>query len=413
MFNLRTGSRDLIRDINRNLVLNLIRSGGPISRTDIAERTHLSMATVSGITGALLEAGLVRETGAGESSGGRRPVLLQFEPRAGFVVGLKLTEHAIISAITDLDANVLHHRLNPVDTGQGVEATFAAIAAAVEATIRASAVDPARVLGTGIGLAGVIDSEAGICRYSPILGWRNVAVAGPLEARLGMAVYLDNDVNTLTIAEQWFGYGHAVDHFAVVTVGRGIGAGIVVNGQCYRGAQGGAGELGHLTIDPAGPHCACGKRGCVETLASDPAVLRAYAEALAREGRPCPDPAHLTIDAVAEAAGQGDEAARTVLARAGEALGLGIAHLVNILNPVLVIVGGEGVVAGDWRFGPMRCALEAHTFRGLAGQLRIVIELSGDEAWARGAASLVLGEVFKPPIYRAGEPTAAARALLG
>ncbi len=415
MSDLRAGSRDLMRDINRNLVLNLIRSDGPISRTGIVQRTHLSPATISGITGVLLEAGLIRETGSGESSGGRRPVLLKFEPQAGFVIGLKLTERAITAALTDLEANVLHHRTQPVDTALGPMPTLEAIARTVEATVAGSEVDPTRVLGTGIGLAGVIDNQAGVCRYSPILGWRDVAVAGPLEAQLGMPVFIDNDVNTLTIAEQWFGYGHGVDHLVVVTVGRGIGAGIVANGQFYRGARGGAGEFGHLTLDPAGPICACGKQGCLETLASDPAIVRQAGEAIAGGVPSSLDPDRLSLEAIVAAAEHGDDLARRLLAASGEALGRAMAYLVNILNPALIIVGGEGVAAGDWRFGPMRQALEAHAFNGLTDGLRLVIEPSGDEAWARGAASLVLGEIFKSPIYRASSPETPgmARALLG
>jgi predicted NBD/HSP70 family sugar kinase len=217
-------------------------------------------------------------------------------------------------------------------------------------------------------------------------------------------VYLENDVNTLTIAEQWFGYGHEVDHFVVVTIGRGVGAGIVVNRQFYRGAMGGAGEVGHITLVDDGPPCDCGKRGCLEALASDPAVVRQAKAAIALGERTrLAGVEPLTVRAVREAAEAGDDLAQRLLADSGRYLGMGIAVLVNTLNPQLVIVGGEGVDAGEWRLGPMREAIRQHAFNGLSDDLHIVVEPSGDEAWARGAACVVLGELFKSPVYKGEE----------
>ena len=401
MARLRKGNRDLIKEINRNLVLNLIKSRGPISRTDIARLSGLSLATVSGITGDFIKAGLVHEMGEGESTGGRRPVLLRLNYQAGFVVGVKLMEQAVASALTDLEAQVLHHRVTTLEDQRDLAAVQEVITAAVEATIAESGVDRQRVLGIGVGMAGVVDGEAGVCRYSPFFGWRNVQFARPLADHFGLPVYLENDVNTLTIAEQWFGYGHGVDHFVVVTVGRGIGAGIVVNGQFYRGALGGAGEFGHITLAENGPPCDCGKRGCLEALASDPAVVRQARAAIALgEQTALVGVEPLTLDDIVAAAEAGDELARRLLADSGHWLGMGIATLVNILNPQLVIVGGEGVRAGEWRFEPMREAIREHAFDGLADDLNIVIEPAGDETWARGAACVVLGEIFKPPVDR-------------
>ncbi|MEW6232058.1 MAG: ROK family transcriptional regulator [Chloroflexota bacterium] len=423
---LRKGNRDLIKDINRNLILNLIKSGGPISRTDIARLSGLSLATVSGITGAFIGSGLVHEMGAGESTGGRRPVLLRLNYQAGFVVGVKLMEQAITSALTDLDAKVLYHRVTPLTTagsrplpasiqspecsegaaertiaGTDLATILQAITKAVEDTIAESRVERQRVLGIGIGMAGVVDGEAGICRYSPFFGWRNVKIAEPIATHFRVPVYLENDVNTLTIAEQWFGHGHGVDHFVVVTVGRGIGAGIAVNGQFSRGALGGAGEVGHITLQENGPPCDCGKRGCLEALASDPAVVRQARTAIALgEKTALAGIEPLTLEAIVAAAEAGDELARRLLAGSGRWLGVGIATLVNILNPQLVIVGGEGVRAGEWRFGPMREAVREHAFDSLADDLDVVIEPAGDETWARGAACVVLGELFKSPVHR-------------
>jgi len=403
---LRRGNRDLIKRINRNLVLNLIKSHEPISRTQIARLSGLGLTTVSGITAELIEIGLAHEIGEGESSGGRRPVLLGLNRQAGFVVGVKLMEHAVSSALTDLDAQVLHHCVTPVKRPQGQwrpDDVVHTLIRAVETTVAEAGVDRHRVLGIGIGMAGLVDSESGICRYSPFFGWRDVALAEPIASHLGLPTYLENDVNTLTIAEQWFGYGHGVDHFVVITVGRGIGAGIVINGRFYRGAVGGAGEFGHITLADGGPLCNCGKRGCLEALASDQAIVRQARAAvalgertrLAKEGT-------LTLETVLQAAEAGDELAQRLLADSGRWLGMGIAMIVNLLNPQLIIVGGEGVQAGEYRFGPMRAAIRDHSFNGLADDLEVVIELSGDETWARGAASLVLQQIYRSPIHAEG-----------
>ncbi len=400
------GNRDLIKEINRSLVLNLIKSRGPVSRKDLAGLSNLSPATISGITADFIAGDLVHEMGEGESTGGRRPILLRLNHQAGFVVGAKLMEGAVISALTDLDAQVLYQRITGFPVVQPLpgglvdpEVILPVLVQAIEQTIVESGVARKRVLGIGIGLAGLIDNQRKTCLYSPFFGWRNVDVAEPLITHFNLPVYLENDVNTLTIAEKWFGYGHDIDHFLVITVGRGIGVGIVANGQFYRGAIGSAGEFGHITLTSDGPLCACGKRGCLEALASDPAVIRQTKAAIAlgertilANGEP------LTINAIVTAAEDGDKLARKLLADSGHWLGIGVATLINILNPQLVIVGGEGVLAGEWRFGPMRRAIEAHAFYDLAADLDIIIEPLGDEAWARGAACVVLGELFKSPV---------------
>jgi predicted NBD/HSP70 family sugar kinase len=317
-------------------------------------------------------------------------------------------EHAVATAVTDLDANVLYHQVNSlniaIEGGPGAaqpKLFLDGLVHAIETAIAASGVDRERLLGIGVGMAGVVDAELGLSRYSPFFGWQGVQIAEPLANHFKLAVYVENDVNTLTIAEQWFGYGHGVDHFIVVTVGRGVGAGIVVNGQFYRGAIGGAGEVGHMTLKPDGPRCDCGKNGCLEALASDDAIVRLARESIAAGAQTILSQSSaqaLTVEAVVQAADNGDQLARHLLAEAGRWLGTGIANLVDVLNPQLVIVGGEGVRAGKWRIEPMREAILQHSFNGLVDELEIIIEPSGDEGWARGAACVVLGKLFASPL---------------
>ena len=397
---MRKGNRELIKEINRNLVLNLIKDQGPISRTDLARLSGLSPASVSGITADLMAINIVQETGEGESSGGRRPVLLRLNAQAGYVVGLKLMENAISIALTDLDARVLNHAVfygDPLEVQSlSVETILGRIIDAVEKTIADSQVEWEQVLGIGIGMAGSIDGENGICRYSPFFKWRHEPIAQPLADHFGLPVYVENDVNTLTIAEKWFGFGYDAQHFIVVTVGRGIGAGIITNGQFYRGALGSAGEFGHIPIGSVD-----GRVVTLESVASDPAVLGQVRKLIAqRQPTILAGDDTLTMAAVTAAADAGDALAQQVLAEAGRWLGIGIATLINILSPERIIVGGEGVQAGEWRLAPMCAAIKEFAFDGLADQLEIVVEPSGDETWARGAATLVLGEIFKSPVHK-------------
>lgn len=391
-----TGNRDLIRAINSTLVLNTVRTLGPISRTEIAQRTGLSAATITGISAELIEKDLLFEKATGDSSGGRRPILLDLNPRGGFVIGLKLTEDHITAALTDLRAVVVAKQTFPL-TGKSVEEGVAALCGAVTSLAAAQQVPAGRLLGVGVGLAGVVNAETGVLRHSPIIGWNNVPLASRMQQCLKVPVYVDNDVNTFTLTEKWFGVGQKVDNFLVVTIGRGVGMGIVVNGQLYRGGRGGAGELGHTVASPDGPLCGCGKHGCLETFVSDPAML-GTARLAFEQGRLERLPA--TTRELAEMAEQGSQAAQSILAAAGEILGRSLANLINIFNPTLVVISGEGVGAGDFFFNAMRQQVQLHSMNGLACDAEIKIDVWEDDAWARGAAGLVLHGIFESPIYR-------------
>lgn len=401
------GSRGLIRDINQSLLLNLIQAGGPISRADLARRSGLSPATVSGITSILVKDGLITEQTVGDSRGGRPPIMLALNPDAGYVVGVKLTEDNVVTALTDLNAQVRQRLTLPLGRVDTPEAAVEALGQAVAQLLRTSGVNRAKLRGVGVGLAGIIDAAGGVLRYSPIFDWHNVPIRQMLHKRLRVPIYIDNDVNTLTMAEKWFGAGRGVSDFLVITVGRGIGMGIVVRDQFYRGSNGGGGEFGHIVLDPNGPLCDCGKRGCLEALASDPALVRdaQYAiEAGQLGGLTDHTP---TIEGLIEAAQRGDAGARHIFAEAGRRLGMSIANLINILNPRLIVISGEGVRNGELMFGPMREWIQKLAVPDLLADVEIRIEPLGDDAWARGAASLVLHELFKPPVH--AEAAAASR----
>ncbi len=397
-----TGNRELIRAINRSHVLNAIKTHGPIGRADIARRTGLSPATVTSISAKLISQHLVLEKSAGDSSGGRPPILLVINPKGGYVVGIKLTETHAVCALTDLEAQIIAKSSMPL-SGHNPVRVVQDLAQMVLSCIREQKIAKKQLLGVGLGLAGIVDAEAGILRQSPIYGWDNVPLRDMLQSKLHIPIYIENDVNTLTLTERWFGHGQGIDNFLTVTVGRGVGLGIVANGQFYRGQNGGAGEFGHITMNPDGPLCACGKRGCLEAYIGDPGLIRAAQESAARGEL---SGSVQNVDDLLSLAQAGDESAMRIFDQAGRILGIGIANLVNLFNPKKIIISGEGTREGDFLFIPMKESIQQNTMPGLYDPNIVEIAPWGDDAWARGAAGLVLRDVFESPIHK--KPSAAA-----
>ena len=265
----------------------------------------------------------------------------------------------------------------------------------------------------GLGMGGLIDAEHGCCIDSWIMNWQNVEISHPLEDRLGIPIFLDNDVNCLAIYEKLFGLGQQYRHFLVVAVGRGVGLGIVINGDLYRGAFGGAGEFGHTAVTTDGRLCECGNRGCLETYISDFGIVKNYLEYVQATtyslGGEIQEP---TAFEIIERAKNGDEAAIAAFQRAGILLGVSLANLVNIFNPECIVLSGPdtdaSMIAGDLLLEPMHQTLGQHLFSQMGKQLHFRVEQLGYESWARGAGSLVLNHFFASPAHVHTE-----RALVG
>jgi len=385
-------SKDMMRQMNRSLVLNTVRLKGPISRADIARVTGLSAASVSGLVTELIHEDLIFEQEEGNSSGGRRPVLLSLNPSGGYVIGIKLMEDHLIAALTNLESRVVDS-MNAPFTGVEPGEVIQAIADGVAQLLETNAIPPVKLFGVGIGLAGIVDQNTGILRLSPIFGWQGLAFGKMIQEKLQVPVFIDNDVNTVTLTEKWFGIARDIDHFLTVTIGRGVGLGIVTNGRLYRG-KGGAGEFGHVVVDPDGPSCPCGKQGCLETYVADPGlVARAQSEGTLQDKVQ-------TIDDLRSLAESGNPAAKAIYSVAGETLGRGIANLINVFDPEMIILTGEGVKACDLFVESMFKAIKTHTMPGMGSGTNVHIDELEDLAWARGAAGLVLRAVFESPIFK-------------
>ena len=369
--------REALRVQNQHAILQTVHRQGPISRTDIALKLNLSPAAVTNIAGELIDRNLLFEAGQAEASGvGRRAILLEVDYGHALVAGVKVSNAAVTCAVTKLNAEVVTTAV------QSLPDTEPETVAAVTLKTLSKLVKKAgRFSAVGVILPGIVDPDGQTVRHSPLLGWTQLPFGQELEARLGVQVTVENDVNALALAQAWFGYGQHHDSFLVVTLGRGVGLGIVLNGEVYRGPNGGAGEFGHVLVDPAGPDSRHAKRGTLETYLSDDALLRETRTLV--PGFEDNDP-----DELVRLAHNGHPGARAIYAAAGTVLGRALSTLVNIFAPGLIILSGEGMRAADFLLPTARVALKEHSFGDLAARLELVVAPWGDDAWARGAAGL-------------------------
>src|SRR3954453_4276815 len=384
----RTGSLETLRRLNRLRVIHALRDEGLISRAEIARRTGLSRSTVSSLVSELQADGLVVErpqpAAAHGDQGGRPPILLSFDASAGVAVGIDFDHHHLRVAVSDLSSRILAERELGLDTDHLAHEGLDAAADLVTQVLAEAGLDHSRVIGAGMCLPGPIHRPTGVVGSTAILpGWVGVAAADEMRRRLDLPILVDNDANLAALAEAAFGAGRDAKDLVYLMISSGIGAGLVLNGRLYRGAEGLAGELGHVLVDAGGPVCRCGNRGCLETVAGTDALAellrRSHGEGL--DGR-----------TIVRLAREGDLGCRRVLGDAGRAIGKAAAMLVNVLNPELLIVGGDLSEAGDLLLDGVRESLNRSALPTAAQAATVVAGTLGDRAEVLGAIALVLSE---------------------
>jgi predicted NBD/HSP70 family sugar kinase len=394
------GDQGTVRALNRRLLLRLLREQGPISRTDLADRSGLSNGAVTRIVGELIDEGYLVEQSIGVSTGGRRPVLLDLDTSVRVVAGLKLMDDAILAVLVDMKGTVLTDGRVALRS-HDAKTVMRRSAKAIDDLLAKISASRDRLAGVGLCMPGTIDWESGVCRLSPFFGWRDLHVAELLHDLVGVPVAVDNDVNALAVAESLFGRGRRARDFAVITLGRGVGAGLVYGGSVYRGYHGGAGEFGHQVSELDGRPCECGKLGCLEAYVGERAVLGRVHELGRRY-------AGLEVEAFLADARNGERALRGIYDDATRRLGAAIANLVNLVDPQFIVLGGEAAFLDEQFIDDVRPHVAQHTFGGPSANFDIHLDewRTDRTAWARGAASLAMEHLFDPLIQSQREATA-------
>jgi glucokinase-like ROK family protein len=368
-------------------VVAALREAGAASRAELARRTGLSRTTVASVVADLERSGVLVEQidDAGASPrGGRPPRLLSFSRAAGVAIGIDFGKRHLRVAASDLSHAILSETERPMLTEEPAESGLAAAVELVEEVLREAGVSRAEVVGVGLGLPGPIDRRSGRVGSSSILpGWIGVRAAEELGSRLDLPVEVDNDANLGALAELHWGAAEGHTNAAYLKVATGIGAGLIIDGRLFHGSGGMAGEIGHTIVDEEGPVCRCGKRGCLETLAGTSALVELLRPRLGRSIR--------TAELL-ELAASGDSASRRVIADAGRHIGGAVATLCDLLNPELIVVGGELSRAGDLLIDPLREQVHRNAIPATARDVEIVASRLGPRAELLGALALVLAD---------------------
>jgi len=399
---MQTANFQWMKSVNKSTILNVIRLHGPISRAEIAKRTKLTPPTVTNMVAELLESRLVIECERGKSSGGRKPILLTINSKAFSVIGVYAGPKQVRAVLAALDGEILFRTEAGYPSLPSAAEFLTLLIQTVQEVIAQAKASVQTVLGIGVGVHGLVDPVRGISVYAPHLQLRQVAVKDALEEAFSLPVEVENDVRALALAEGWFGRGKGYSHYICMHVGTGVGAGIVLDNRLFHGTSYTAGEVGHTTVDPNGPVCTCGNAGCLETLASGPAIA-ARARALMEAGRPSlltgwigNQPERLTGPLLHQAAEAGDELAVEVLAEAGRYLGICVANLINLFNPSRIILAGGVAGAGRFVLDPLRETAVARALQVPARAVSIVTSELGPSYMELGAVTLVLHKMFTP-----------------
>ncbi|MFC4766183.1 ROK family transcriptional regulator [Effusibacillus consociatus] len=399
---IQVGSFQWMKSLNKSTILNVIRLHGPISRAEIAKLTKLTPPTVTNIVGELLESKLVVESDLGESTGGRKPIMLRINSSAFYVVGVYAGAKKVRAVTATLEGKIIRQAEAKVPFSPTVEEFLQILKENVHTVIKETGTYKGCFLGIGIGMHGLVDPEKGVSIYAPNLYLRNIPVKDALEKEFNLPVEIENDVRALALAESWFGQGQGIGNFISVNIGTGIGAGIIMDHQLYHGTSFTAGEIGHTTIDVNGPKCSCGNFGCLEALAAGPAIARRAQQAIRLGKRSILEQEvngnieEITSEMIYLAAERGDPLAIEVLAETGRYLGIGIANLINTLNPSLIILSGGVSRAEKFVLESLKQTVEARALTTPAKAVSIVISQLGPNAIAIGGFTLLLHKLFTP-----------------
>ncbi len=397
-----------IADYNQGIVLEAIRISDGTSRVEIAESTGLTAQTVSNIVKRLIERGLVIEFDRASSGGGKPRVILRANPDSSYAVGVQIDGDETSFVLTDLTGRVVTRERQPTPHEKGPRGVIEQVAGSVERIVREAGVPAEKMLGLGVACPGPLDPVRGTVIQPPnLLGWKEVPLKNSLEEATGYPVTVDNDATAAAIGERWFGGAKSTSNFAVIYAGVGIGAGLFIEDHVYRGTTANAGEFGHLSLNPDGPECFCGNRGCVEVYCS-PKNLTLAVLCRLKKGEPSSlrtkyesAPQSVDFPAVSDAALAGDELAAGEVRKSARLLGYGAVNLVNLLDLEMIVLGGKGFRdLGALYQKEIEDALQSKSIARQLRKVEVRLSEAGEDAGALGAASLVLHKAYYPQLAR-------------
>jgi len=393
---MKVGDQKFLRDLNKKAILKLAKYQGPLSRAEMASLTGLSSTTVSSLVNELINEGVLEEIGEGASRGGRKPILLRFNPDSFLVIGIEIEGDFIAASLMNLDLTIIKkikkNLLDPSEFGVIREITVLVKDLTKE-------ISNEEILGIGIAITGLV--EDGVVKRSINLGWKDVPMGGLLRREIpDIPIYIDNIGKVGVLGKKHAGNDLKKENFIYVRAGTGISANFVLKGEVYRGSKGYAGEFGHMTLEPNGPLCHCGNRGCLEALASGWAIAERMKK-IALNNKSCKiweiveNETEITAKTVEEAARSGDEAALQIYREAGYYLGIGIANLIYLYDPELIVIGGGVSRAGELLMRPLLESLQSRLPDELKDSVKVVPTILGDDEILIGAGALVLDKVLQ------------------
>lgn len=385
-----TGNQQLVKQINKTLVLEKMMNEAPISRAYIAKELGLNKGTVSSLVSELIDEHLVFETGPGESSGGRRPVMLTFNKDAGYAIGVDLGVNYILSILTDLKGNVVREIYQHI-TNTEYEHVFSIIKKSINDLIESAPDSPYGIIGIGIGVPGIVNNQGEIL-IAPNLHWENVQLKEQIEKTFNLPVVIENEANAGAYGEKLFGAGKDFNNMIYVSAGIGIGVGIIIDGELYTGNNGYSGEMGHTIIMVDGKKCSCGSVGCWELYASEKALLEHVKEKHIINSE-C-----LTIEMLIEEAEAGNDAIIEVFKEIGKYLSVGINNIIKTFNPQQVIIGNRLAMLQKWIEVPIQEFIQKHCKQFLQEDLSVEFSALKKHSVPVGVSALSIEHFLKSKI---------------
>lgn len=402
---LNTADQAWVRKMNRSLILAVFRTQKTLSRAQLATQTGLNPSTVSKIIHELIQEKLIHETTLSQTGTGRPGLMLELNPKGGCALGIEINVDYIELLITDFSANALWRKKQDTKPGVAQDVIMNQVIELVKEASSFIQSHKLPILGVGVGVPGLVDVASGLLRVAPNLNWVDIPVRDILANYFSCPIYVENEANAAALGEYYFGAVQNVKNFIYLSSGIGLGSGIVMGGQLFRGMFGFAGEAGHMTLDPNGEICGCGRRGCWETFVGPRSVLQRVQRSLmlgaesSLVGAAKGNLKDLTIDDVVVAAQNGDKIAIYALSEVAFYLGIGIANLLNLFNVEVIVLGGALNKASPVFLSDVERVVQENTLNPVREHLKIIPSAHGSDACIMGTIALVLDDILREPAF--------------